>query len=378
MVVTELRPEKVLRQHQLLFAGIMLMQQIGAADSASLNTLDTTLLDSTLLDTLDTIALDSISLNTSNSTSLIMASDSILLKTSESTSLTITTDSIIPQPEQVQPEDSTVKNLSQTRFITSYNKDSLKTAWFQYLSSIRDAGVPIKAEEEQFITDYSNGDTTEFISENVIEKNVPKTISIEESVTYITADTAVYTFYVQIAASRSPMDSAEIKRLYKGPHQIVMQKEDGWHKYRFGKTFDYKEAFENLYAQKIPDAFIVVYKNTGEKMELWEVLREKRKSIKSSNGNRSNSANAFEFRVQIIASKNKVNQSELKKIYTGTQPVTELQEDGWHKYQIATGNNYSDAKELLKNLNIKDAFIVAYESNEKIELYKAILKTKNR
>jgi hypothetical protein len=405
MLVPELRPEKVLSQHDLNFTGIMIMQQITPSDSTSLNTSDTTLLtlpadsilmstsdsisissDSTLIPILilksedsislsssDSISSDSISLNVSDSTLLTMPADTISLNTPESAPLKIEADSIIKKPEPIRQKSSTEISTSPSNFISSFNKDSLKTAWFQYISAIRDAGVTIKAEEEQFITDYSSGDTTQYVSENVVEKTVPKTISNGESIIYSEADTAVYTFYVQIAASRSPMDSAEIKRLYKGPHQIVTQKEDGWHKYRFGKTSDYKEAFENLYAQKIPDAFIVVYKNTGEKMELWEVLREKRKTVI-----KSNSVKNFEFRVQLIASKTKVHQSELEKIYSGNQPVTELQEDGWHKYQIVTGNNYSDAKELLKNLNIKDAFIVAYENQEKIELYKAILKTKNR
>ena len=338
MLVAELRPEKVLHLHDLQIHKETFMQQISPSSDIS------------------TFPLDSISIN---------VSDSISIKE--------TRDVIIVKPEPIQQKPSTKNTTSPSDFITSFNKDSLKTAWFEYLSSIRDAGIPIKAEEEQFISDYISGVITEFESENLIEKTVPKTITIGESTIYSAVDTAVYTFYVQIAASRSPMDSAEIKRLYKGAHQIITQKEDGWHKYRFGKTFDYKEAFENLYAQKIPDAFIVVYKNTGEKMELWEVLREKRKAIVISN-----SVKTFEFRVQILACKTKVNQSEMGKIYSGNQPITELQEDGWHKYQIATGSNYSIAKELLKDLNIKDAFIVAYENNEKIELYKAILKTKNR
>jgi len=289
----------------------------------------------------------------------------------DSSLLTISKDTIIENHENTLPTISTERSLFPVDFFTTYKKDSLKAAWYQYLSSIQDAGVIIKADEKQFITNYENANTTQTLSDNVIEKATPKTIAVGKITNYTLVDTALYTFYVQIAASRSPMDSAEIRRLYKGSQQILTQTEDGWHKYRFGKTSDYKEAFENLYSQKIPDAFIVVYKNNGEKMELWEVLREKRKRIVK------NVTNSFEFRVQIVANKTQLTPAELDQIYKGDQTITEVQEDGWYKYQITSGKNYAAAKGLQKALNIEDAFIVAYDNNEKMELYKAILKTKN-
>lgn len=78
------------------------------------------------------------------------------------------------------------------------------------------------------------------------------------------------------------------------------------------------------------------------------------------------------FRVQIAAHTEPLTQAYLNTIYTGHLPVREIQEDNWYKYQIGEFSSFEEASDLLEECQVKKAFIVAYQSGNKLRIRDAI------
>ena len=66
-------------------------------------------------------------------------------------------------------------------------------------------------------------------------------------------------YKVQIWASRSPANDAELKLKYKGDLKINYFYEDRWYKYSIGEFTTYTEAKQCLYSSDVFDAFILAY-----------------------------------------------------------------------------------------------------------------------
>ena len=96
-----------------------------------------------------------------------------------------------------------------------------------------------------------------------------------------------------------------------------------------------------------------------------EVKRQGRSALK----------NETDFYVQVAATRIKFDEEKLNQYCGGTEICREIVENGWFKYQVYAGTNYNEALSL-KNQIGGDAFIVAYERGRKMELFKAINKTK--
>lgn len=95
----------------------------------------------------------------------------------------------------------------------------------------------------------------------------------------------------------------------------------------------------------------------------------------SSEKNGATTTDKVAFVVQIAACREPLDTTYLRAIYKGDQAIETKLEDGWHKYQIGSCYEYSQAKEVLKSTKIKGAFIVAYRNNEKLTLWRVL---KNR
>ena len=95
----------------------------------------------------------------------------------------------------------------------------------------------------------------------------------------------------------------------------------------------------------------------------------------SSEKNGATTTDKVTFVVQIAACREPLDTTYLKVIYKGNQTIETKLEDGWHKYHIGHCYDYSQAKEVLKSVKIKGAFIVAYRNNEKLTLWRVL---KNR
>jgi outer membrane protein OmpA-like peptidoglycan-associated protein len=85
----------------------------------------------------------------------------------------------------------------------------------------------------------------------------------------------------------------------------------------------------------------------------------------------------FQYRVQIAASASEIKDDHLKKIYVGPNEIHFFKEDGYYKYYIEETPNYPDARRILKESGVKNAFIAAYRGNTKWKLNEAIASQKN-
>ena len=171
-------------------------------------------------------------------------------------------------------------------------------------------------------------------------------------------------FIIQIAASRSPLSENDIQRLYSGPEEVKLRKEDGWYKYQIGHKPTYTQAKEVLKTVRVHGAFIAAYKGSY-KYKLWEAIRITRE------GN-----NEIVFKLQIAASRVKMDGEDLSRIYKGRDKIDEIFENGLYKYQIPVGNNYENARRVKNLWGIKGSFIVPYRGKEKLDIKKAIEMTK--
>jgi hypothetical protein len=78
------------------------------------------------------------------------------------------------------------------------------------------------------------------------------------------------------------------------------------------------------------------------------------------------------FQVQIAASKVKLPQWKINKIYKGAK--NEVQEkfyDEWYKYSVGSFKTYEEAKAYIKKIKVKGAFVVAYKGGTKIDIKEA-------
>jgi hypothetical protein len=74
------------------------------------------------------------------------------------------------------------------------------------------------------------------------------------------------------------------------------------------------------------------------------------------------------YKVQIAAHTKPIPVNELKKIYSGNKNVKEINEDGWFKYQIGDFKTFTEANNVLEEINLEKAFIAAYNNNRKMSL----------
>jgi len=83
------------------------------------------------------------------------------------------------------------------------------------------------------------------------------------------------TYYaVQIAASRSPIDPSQLKRIYPGSRALITVTEDGWYKYRIdvGQSL---EVAKNIKKETgVKGAFVVAY-DDGRKISIKESIKHK-------------------------------------------------------------------------------------------------------
>jgi hypothetical protein len=188
-----------------------------------------------------------------------------------------------------------------------------------------------------------------------------------------------FQFRVQIAASKFRLSEAQLKAKYNGEKTIRSFKEDGLYKYFIEETSSYPDAKHTLKESGVTNAFIVAYK--GEtKWNLNEAVAFQKTNTKNlelspthEERNVTDNYNEVRFRVQIAASKIKLSDGQLRKIYNGLSEIRMFKEDGYFKYYIGETPSYDIAKQKLKETKISNAFIVAYKNNNKLSLQDALV-----
>ncbi len=83
---------------------------------------------------------------------------------------------------------------------------------------------------------------------------------------------------------------------------------------------------------------------------------------------KSKSTSAFNYKIQILASTNKMSNESLHQIYSGKDNIDESIENGLYKYTLGNFKTYKEAKSMRDRLNIEGAFIAAYLNGKRIEV----------
>jgi tetratricopeptide (TPR) repeat protein len=98
-------------------------------------------------------------------------------------------------------------------------------------------------------------------------------------------------------------------------------------------------------------------KSTTKAVEVAKTKSEVEKSINS---------NSIVYKIQLTATSRDLTQSEIKKLYSGTRKVEKDTVNGINKYLVGTFSTKQDAQAFIKNIKVKDAFIVKYKDGKRI------------
>ncbi len=80
----------------------------------------------------------------------------------------------------------------------------------------------------------------------------------------------------------------------------------------------------------------------------------------------------LQYRVQIAASKVKLDEATLKNIYSGDRKLNYFEEEGYYKYYIGEESNFFAARQILVESSVEKVFIAAYMGDVKYVLKDAI------
>jgi len=276
--------------------------------------------------------------------------------------------------------------------VTLYDKSSLKRYWAIYLNQWTElASTEVPASSSEKIStdthlalvevpkesksstdilvkpeyDSRQSTATKETEELEIDKSPDTSQTIAAIPTVQPAETNETFYFIQIAASRSPMTLPFIHTFYKGDDSVYTRIEENWYKYQIGKTPTFSEALQTLNKTDVKGAFIVPYAG-DEKLVLWQTLRPKATVIPNK------VLQDLTFVVQIAASRDQLSAFQIKQLTKKIDgPIREIVEDKWYKYQLVVGASYSEAKKKWQQIGITKSFIVAYFNNDKIEMTEA-------
>jgi hypothetical protein len=182
-------------------------------------------------------------------------------------------------------------------------------------------------------------------------------------------------FRIQIAASRVPLTISQLERIYNGNYPVEMITEDGWYKYQFMGVRLYSDALHILRNTEVSGAFIVAYEN-GLKVNLSEA-KAKNKDLEEmvQSRGRKGIVDEIEYHLQLAASRVAMKQEELEILYSGSEAISVILEDGWYKYHLKAGNSPDMAEQFKQACGISKAFIVPYRRAAKILYYETFQET---
>ncbi len=282
-------------------------------------------------------------------------------------------------------EDSTLSLFT----ITNFDMDKINKKWdnFQYgpdsVETPENSENPVASDSSDVQTSNSNNETTEPINPTTEEqpldynnelantspdKSKPAPIAqITEEIDY--SKDLIYR--VQVAADKLPLTDDVLQSIYKGSREIKMFQEEGWYKYYIADTKTLKEAIIIKKESKVPDAFIMAYKN-GKKIKYYlKYAKAEKGSVPPDKfiDLKSLSENKMVIVVQVAADKVPLSRERLKELYQGGKPLNYIYEDGWHKYSFGNYKRFWPANIARRKCGVKDAFVVAYKNGVKFDLW---------
>ncbi|MBN2522435.1 MAG: hypothetical protein JXB24_04130 [Bacteroidales bacterium] len=178
-------------------------------------------------------------------------------------------------------------------------------------------------------------------------------------------------FMVQLAASRIPITRTQMRAIYPGNLTVEVIREENWYKYRITGFRLFTNANRIAVHSGVRDAWVIAT-NDGITISLQEA-REMTRVVEADVKRRGRGVieNKIDFYVQVMASKVRLSEDEIKSVCRHSPNCREIIEEGWFKYQIYAGTDYQQAMALRNGIPGK-AFVVAYEAGSKQNLYKAI------
>ncbi|MBN2274979.1 MAG: hypothetical protein JXR41_10080 [Bacteroidales bacterium] len=178
-------------------------------------------------------------------------------------------------------------------------------------------------------------------------------------------------FRIQVAAARAQLTKEQLTRIYAGAYAVEVIEEDGWYKYQLFGVRLYSDAIRILKDIPVKGAFISAYED-GNLTNLYKAVVKNRTLERTVISSGRKNLREIEFHVQLAASKFPIKQDDFSQLYSGSEPVALVIEDGWYKYRIKAGNSYNLAKQIKAGCGVEKAFIVSYKQARKINLYEAI------
>lgn len=180
-------------------------------------------------------------------------------------------------------------------------------------------------------------------------------------------------YRVQLAANRAELTQRALQSIYYGNKQVEMILEDSWFKYSIGDFEDYKSADKFRSQCGVQNAFIVAYRKgtrfvTPSQAEA-TITPPSEYAV-------SPDIEGLLFRVQIAASRIRLNKEQVASIYGGPYPVELIEEEGWYKYQILGVRLFSDALRIIRDAKVKGSFVIALDNNHIINLLDAVKRSR--
>lgn len=167
-------------------------------------------------------------------------------------------------------------------------------------------------------------------------------------------------FQVQIAALKKRISKKKLSEIYTGNLPVKEEIDaNGWYKYSIGNFTTYEEAHKLKISCNVADAFVTA-RSGGKNIHILDALKT---SI-----NKSEPKDFYSYSIQIGAYSKAYSYQKIAKLLNIQHLVSIEHSDNLYKYTIGNFQNYSDAEQIKKSLNIPDAFIVAYKNGIRTDI----------
>jgi hypothetical protein len=271
--------------------------------------------------------------------------------------------------------------------VTYFDSDKILNMWYSYAYDTLYEGVPETAPELYAATDslveelaLAKQEAAETGQEQLIPTEYEEKIAtVEEDIsdTYHIPEGDEIIYRVQIAAFKTQLTQRALSKIYYGNKQVEMLNEEGWFKYSIGDFYTYDDADKFRKQCGVKNAFIVAYRK-GQKFVPGGIsdIVSAQYAETATDLITSRYDVGLIFRVQVAANRVPLTREQLSRIYKDDYPVEMMYEDGWYKYQVLGVRLFSDALRILRNAQVRGAFIVAYDEGVKHNLYAAASRSK--
>ncbi len=262
--------------------------------------------------------------------------------------------------------------------ITDFDREQILELWYRYRYGEE---VPLPQDLQATADSVETVPAEEALAqqEEITARDVtgePEAVEIgvvtdEDHARIVPADEeAIYR--VQISANRTELSQRTLSRIYYGNKKVDMILEDGWYKYSVGDFDTFEEANEFRRSSGVDNAFIVAYRKGTRFMPVAEEVSSAITEIAISEGQAGMPAGLL-FRIQIAANHVPFSIQQINSIYNGDYSLEVIQEDGWYKYQFLGVRLYADALNIVRDVQVKGVFIVAYRDGVRQDLHQSIL-----